>query len=324
MSPYHPLVSIIINTHNSIEYLKEAIDSAYEQTYDKIEIVVYDNASSVGIKEVVDQYDSRLQYYRSDKFLTLGQARNEALKLVKGELIDFLDADDQFLPNKLEKQVPLFADPKVGLVFCNSEHFKEIDGKIISTLNNTVLPPEGQVFENLLKSYFISWDSAIFRKSAIGADPAYWFNEYFNICTDYDLFLRMAYHYEFRYIDQPLSRWRQHDNNWSKVHFFTLPLEKLAMIPRILQYEPQLFTKYRKEINWFIGLAHWEYGQYYWQCSLKKEAWLCGLHSLFLSFRASVLLKTLLLPFCSYQFVEKLAALKRRVLKQHYAQELVK
>ncbi len=305
MPAYNPLVSIIINTHNSTEYLAEAIDSAYQQTYSNTEIIVYDNASTKNVQEITNRYDSRLKYFRSDKFLTLGGARNQALKLAKGELIDFLDADDLFLAHKLETQVPLFQNQKVALVFSNSEHFQKIDGEVVSKKANKAAPAQGKIFGHLLKKYYISWDSAIFRKSAIGHDPKNWFNELFNSCTDYDLFLRLSYFHEIEYVDQILSKWRSHDQNLSKIYSLTGPTERLMMIPLILKYEPKLFEKHAKNLSIYLASIYSEQCHYYWKHSLKKEAILCALHAFFHTFRISALIQAVIIPFCPYRIAEK-------------------
>jgi len=134
---YQPLVSIIINTHNSIEFLTEALESACAQTYPNTEILVYDNASHVNVYEMVAPFEKRVTYFRSEDFLTLGQARNEALKQAKGELIDFLDADDLFLANKLEKQVPYFEKAEVGIVHSNSHILRKTGNQWKDEIKNT-------------------------------------------------------------------------------------------------------------------------------------------------------------------------------------------
>src|SRR3972149_6628479 len=90
------LISIIINSHNGAKYLREAIDSVYSQTYTNWEIILFDNCSTDETDTIVKQYDDRLRYFRSEKFLNLGEARNKALKNAQGEIIGFLDSDDSW------------------------------------------------------------------------------------------------------------------------------------------------------------------------------------------------------------------------------------
>lgn len=301
MKEYVPLVSVIINTRNDVEYIRDTIDSVYAQTYQNFEILVYDNASQVDVKQSVHGYDERLHYHRSDIALTLGAARNAALHLARGELIDFLDADDLFLPDKLSLQIPYFANEAVGLVFGISEHFVVENG--VPKTTELVEAPNlsSHVFAQLLEQFFISWDTAIFRTVCLGDDPSYWFNEEFNICTDYDLFLRIAHGYEIAYLPMPVSRWRSHASNLSKLLSLREPMEKLSMVPRILGYEPNLFKKYPTEMKRFLTKIYLAQGNYHWERGLKSEAWICSLHAFLLTLNRSALIKMLLIPFLSYE-----------------------
>ena len=306
MANYHPLVSIIINTHNNIDYLPAAIESAYSQTYPNTEIIVYDNASTDDIRGLVQQYDERLRYFRSETFLSLGQARNEAVKEAKGELIDFLDADDLFLPTKLERQVPLFEKANVGLVICNIWIFKTVDGEVKERLYYHTPPPEGKVFSELLKKNFISFAASMIRKDAMGQDPSHWFPEQFNVCTDFDLFLRISYDYEVRYVDETLAKWRKHDKNWSIVKLYLLSAEKMMMLGRMLDYEPQLFQEYSSEAKQFLTHVYCDQLNYYWGKKFKHEAILSAFHAFFLSFQVKHLLKVILILFGDYTLMQKL------------------
>ena len=314
MPSYQPVVSIIINTHNSIEYLKEALDSAYQQTYPHVEIMVYDNASTCDVQAITKGYE-RVKYHRSDKFLTLGAARNEALKMAQGELIDFLDSDDVFLPQKLEKQVPLFANPQVGLVFSNSYTLeKDTTGQWKPTLKFNRPLPSGNLFGPLLEGYFLCFDTVIFRKSAIGDNPQYWFPEHFNICTDYDLFLKISHSFQLCYVDEALSMWRVHGQNWSIKKAYLDPLERLMMIPRMLEYEPKLFQKYRQEIHTYLSRIRMGEMDYYWKLNLKREAVSCAIHVFLVQPSLSHLLKIFFVLFCSFSQYQKISL----SVRQHF------
>ena len=116
-----PLVSVIINCFNGEKYLREALDSVITQTYKNWEIIFWDNQSTDKSAEIFKSYkDSRLKYYCASSHANiLYEARNYALQKANGDFIAFLDVDDWWLPNKLEKQIPLFDDPDVGLVYGN-------------------------------------------------------------------------------------------------------------------------------------------------------------------------------------------------------------
>ena len=112
-----PEVSVIMNCYNCSKYLKEAIDSVYAQTYQDWEIVFWDNASSDNSAEIAKRYNNKLKYFHAEITIPLGQARNRAIEKAKGKYIAFLDCDDVWLPEKLEKQVKVFCkNPKAMLV----------------------------------------------------------------------------------------------------------------------------------------------------------------------------------------------------------------
>ena len=84
-----PLVSVIMNCYNGDKYLRAAIESVYDQTYKNWEIIFWDNASTDNSAAIANSYDAKLRYFYSKETVTLGAARNKALKQCKGEYISF-------------------------------------------------------------------------------------------------------------------------------------------------------------------------------------------------------------------------------------------
>ena len=110
-----PLVSVIMNCLNGEQYLREAIDSVYAQTYDNWEIIFWDNASYDGTKKIAKSYDSKLKYFKSEVTSILGAARVLAVEKAKGEYFAFLDCDDIWYKEKLDKQMIMEYYTKHGL-----------------------------------------------------------------------------------------------------------------------------------------------------------------------------------------------------------------
>ena len=108
-----PLVSIIMNCFNGEQYIKEAINSVYAQTYSNWEIIFWDNASSDNSNEIAASYDAKIKLFKSEETASLGEARSRAIKNANGDWLAFLDVDDIWLPKKLEYQM-------LGLI--NSNH----------------------------------------------------------------------------------------------------------------------------------------------------------------------------------------------------------
>ena len=212
-----PLVSIIINCFNGEKYLRKCIESVISQTYKNWEIIFWDNKSSDRSAQIFKSYkDIRLKYYLADNHSSiLYQARNYALNKTSGEFIAFLDTDDWWLPTKLNKQIILFNDPKVGLVYGNIwRYFEKNNKKIILKKNNL---PQGLILGNLLKNYLIRLSSMVIRKSYLNKLD-YKFNNNFHIIGDFDLNVRIAATYKVACVQQPVAFLRYHDKNESLIN----------------------------------------------------------------------------------------------------------
>ena len=112
------LISVIIPAYNHAKYLSEAIQSVLNQTYQNFEILIVDDGSTDNTRQVVQNYtDQRIKYiYQENR--GLAASRNAGLRVTQGEYVAFLDADDIFLPHKLEVQLDWFeAHPSCGMVF---------------------------------------------------------------------------------------------------------------------------------------------------------------------------------------------------------------
>jgi len=114
------LVSIILNCYNGEKYLEDALKTVINQSYDNWELIFWDNRSTDNSKKIFDSFESeKFRYFYSNKHTPLYEARNLALKECRGKYIAFIDADDYWETNKLEKQISLFENKRVGVVYGN-------------------------------------------------------------------------------------------------------------------------------------------------------------------------------------------------------------
>ena len=135
-----PLISVMIGVYNARPYLAEAIDSVFAQTYRPLELIVADDGSDDGSDEVARSYGQALTYIRQDRQGN-GAARNTAVAAAKGDFFAFLDADDRFVPDKLERQMAeLEADPSLDIVFGHVAEFvsPELDDETKARLRQPV------------------------------------------------------------------------------------------------------------------------------------------------------------------------------------------
>lgn len=207
----YPLVSIIMNCYNGEKFLKSSISSVLSQTYKNWELIFWDNKSKDNSALVAKNFkDERIKYYLSEKHTSLYQARSLAICKSKGEFIAFLDVDDWWKEEKLEKQIPFFEDPKIGLIHTNFYKVNQIANKCY--INYKKKLPSGKVTSNLLKDYKIGWLTVVIRKKAYESlvDK---FNSNYNIIGDFDLCIRLSINWKFLYLEDVLAYCRWHGEN---------------------------------------------------------------------------------------------------------------
>ncbi len=223
------LVSIVMNCHNGEKYLKDAVNSIVKQTYKKWELIFFDNASIDNSAKIIRGYkDKRIKYFYS-RYVNLGVARKKALSLCKGQFIAFLDCDDYWDINKLKIQIKeLINYPEIGVSFSNSYFFKGNRKKLLYKKQ----PKDGSIFKNLLKRYYISFDTVIIKKKVLDK-LSHKFDERFTITHDLDLLIRLSMITKFKYLNQGLSYWRIHENSFSQNKILTINKEKRMFLKKL-------------------------------------------------------------------------------------------
>jgi glycosyltransferase involved in cell wall biosynthesis len=205
-----PKVSVIIPAYQYGHFLGEAVDSVLAQTYKDYELIVVDDGSTDQTREVAAAYGDRTRYIYQDN-RGLSAARNTGVAASKGEYVGFLDADDVWLPNKLEVEVQfLDTHTSVGLVYSNYTYFgsrgdprrRGFDGDPLVS----VYAPKGQFPNNFVSSSAVMVRKRCFEKVGL-------FDEALRTAGDLDMWLRMATCFEIGYINTPLSKYRLHERN---------------------------------------------------------------------------------------------------------------
>jgi glycosyltransferase involved in cell wall biosynthesis len=205
-----------MNCFNGEKYLPEAIDSVIAQSYENWEIVFWDNQSTDRSAEIFKSYtDPRLKYFYAPKHTLLYEARNSAMERARGEFLAFLDVDDWWTPDKLEKQVPLFSDPEVGIVCGNYWVESERKNKRWVALKSP--PPTGGVTAALLKSNFVGLATLVIRRAALDS-LEYRCNPRYHIMGDYDLVLRLSLGWKLGCVNEPVAHYRLHAGNETMKH----------------------------------------------------------------------------------------------------------
>lgn len=126
------MVSVIIPTYNREKTIEKSIRSVLDQTYSEVEVIVVDDHSSDNTEEVIRSIDDkRLRYVRLGKNAGACVARNKGLEYARGEYIAFHDSDDAWFPQKLEKQMAIFAKTETDVVVCKMNFHDAYGNKLI-------------------------------------------------------------------------------------------------------------------------------------------------------------------------------------------------
>lgn len=200
-----PSVSVIIPTFNRSSLLNRSISSVLDQTYQDFEIIVVDDASSDNTENVVRSLvDPRIRYIKHDTNRGGSAARNTGIKVALGEFIAFQDSDDEWLPEKLEKQMKILASAPthVGVVYTGFWRIQGDNREYIPSVEQQV--KEGNIHRELLKGNFVTTQAVIVKKECF--QKAGMFDESLPRLQDWELFLRIAKLYEFRYVPEPLVK----------------------------------------------------------------------------------------------------------------------
>ncbi|MCT7995763.1 glycosyltransferase family 2 protein [Laspinema olomoucense] len=224
-----PKVSVIIPAYNSMTYLPETLQSLLAQTYSDFEAIIINDGSTDHTQEWVSQQtDPRIKLI-SQVNKGLSGARNTGIEAATGEYLAFLDADDLWHPTKLQKQVEcLDNNPDVGLVY-----------SWVALINEHGIPTgrlfknsqEGNVWEHLILQNIVeSGSGAMVRRQCFETCGVFDVNLR-SFVEDWDMWLRIALHYPFKAISEPLVYYRQHSQsasrNWAAMEqSYSLVIEK--------------------------------------------------------------------------------------------------
>lgn len=212
----NPMVSVIIPCYNCEKYLDETLQSLFSQTYENYEVIVVDDGSaSDAVAKICQKYKDKLKYLRQ-KNQGQAAAKNTGIHNSKGGYLAFLDADDIWLPEKLEKQVSYYEELKkegrdVGLIYTGIQYIAESGDETNKVLYRT----SGNNYAKLKFLDFIGTPSSVIIEKSVLRETGI-FDEKMAHRDDYDLWLRIAKKYEIYSLDEFLTKHRNTPNSFSK------------------------------------------------------------------------------------------------------------
>jgi len=194
-------ISVVIPTYNRKHTLSRAIASVLNQTLQPIEMIMVDDGSTDGTADWIQETYPRINPIRQSN-KGVSAARNIGIKSAKCDWIALLDSDDEWLPDKLERQVEAF-NQNPGIKLCHTEEIWIRNGVRVNQKKKHQ-KYGGHIFEKCLDMCRISPSSAIFHQSLL--DDVGYFDEAFSVCEDYDLWLRITAEYPVLFLDEPLIK----------------------------------------------------------------------------------------------------------------------
>lgn len=256
MEENKPLISVITPAYNAERFIGEAIESVQQQTYANWEMVIVDDCSTDGTMRIVEEYrkkDPRIKLYRLEKNSGSAVARNTAMEHAKGRYIAFLDSDDRWLPEKLEKQLKFMQEKDIAFSFTTYVRMLE-DGTRTRALSNT---PEVVGYDDLMKRCVIGCLTVMLDRDKIGhlkmvnirtrQDYVYWLTITKKGFLAYGLPEVLA---EYRLVDNSISsnKWKAAKRNW----YVFRKIEKQSLLKSIWYFAHYAILSTRDMIKWRI------------------------------------------------------------------------
>jgi glycosyltransferase involved in cell wall biosynthesis len=240
-----PRVSIIIPVYNGAKTIRQTIAAALQQTFPDFELIVIDDGSQDSTLAILGEFhDPRLKVSPHSKS-GLSASRNRGVSLAGGDLVAFLDADDIWLPDKLELQVAALEEhPEAALAYVWTDYIDEA-GRFIHPGQHAC--NGGRVLGALLGSNFIETGSnPLVRRAAV--EECGGFDESLTAAEDWDLWLRVAMRYPFVVVPHALVLYRVHPDSMSSSDVLRQERTCLQVIDKTLRAAPLLQNLKRQSL----------------------------------------------------------------------------
>jgi glycosyltransferase involved in cell wall biosynthesis len=227
-----PRVSIVIPAYNMAAFVSHAIESALGQTYDDCEIIVVDDGSVDETGAIVRRFEPRVRYVYQDN-AGANAARNHGIRLARGSAVALLDADDVWLPHKLERQVALLdSRPDVKLVGCG---YSERDASLKTVVRDVVrrnFPSHDKLLEALSIAQLIpgSGSGVLIAKECF--DVVGMFDETLKVAEDWDMWLRIVSRYNAAFVEEVLVLIRKDRRNKPQYRTLTTEQDQVEFVIR--------------------------------------------------------------------------------------------
>lgn len=164
-STMNKLVSVIMPNYNSGKYISQAIESVLNQTYENVELIIVDDCSTDNSIEIIKSFqnkDNRIKLFKNEKNSGAAVSRNRAIKEANGVWIAFLDSDDIWMPDKLEKQIGFMTDN--GYHFSFTHFYFDKNGE----LSEFSVKDDSYDYYSIIKHNHIACPTVIYNSDILG------------------------------------------------------------------------------------------------------------------------------------------------------------
>ena len=209
-------ISVYITSYNKIQYINEAINSVLDQSRSADEIIIVDDGSKDGSREIISGYASRypgkIKVIFNEKNLGISKTRNIAISNCTGEIITFVDADDYFFPMKIETELELLRKTQYDCIYSNLIFVDEFSNENGCFADKEDHPVEGDLFiENFTRSFHVNSGSnfhneMFYKNNAIKIGL---YDENIQIWEDWDFRIRMSKKFRYGYCSEVNSAYRR-------------------------------------------------------------------------------------------------------------------
>jgi len=249
-----PTVSVVIPSYNTpTEWLSQAVHSVLSQTYPDLEIIIVDDGSTEPVARCLGISDERIRHVLQEN-KGPAAARNRGIGLAVGRYVAFLDSDDLFLPNKLEKQVDMMESRPDAMLSHTSYQRITPDGRPVRLMRSGTLT--GRVYPQIVRRCRIFTSTVMVRREVLG--DKLMFDESLRVCEDVLLWIRLARESAIIGIDEALTKMRLH----GKTHALD-PSAQMAglrnLIDHAIKDNPDLSLCFRLQVlsGMYAALLYW-------------------------------------------------------------------
>jgi glycosyltransferase involved in cell wall biosynthesis len=248
------LVSVIIPTYNHAEFLPAAIESVRAQTYASVEIIVVDDFSTDNTQEVVARCAPHVTYIKSANKGIVATSRNIGTRAARGEYIAFLDADDVWASNKLELQLPHFADSSVVAV---ASDLRYAGARRYSQSRRGTGPAGYREYRNLeiVRDNPIATSSVVMRRRDLDRVGGFDESPDFRFIEDWELWLRLSVDKSVRVLQEPLVIYRIAAKERPRIPILTNRLKVIDKHLRLGNLTPPVAAAAAASVHFAIGIA---------------------------------------------------------------------